>query len=819
MKTLRTWKYAAKTLLLILSLVAMTAHGQNAERQFEDYIEYDHHIELLTSDGKIAITPISNKIMEIQFLTERQPANQPSWSVIKEAENVDAEVKDSEQTITYTTSGISVEIVKKPFQIKYSYKGKPLVSENAGYFEAEGNAGFKFNLAEDESIYGGGERAVKMDRRGYKFPLYNTPAYGYADGREDMYFSIPLAISSKQYMILWDNAPKGSMDIGKTEEGVLSFDSIGGRKVYYLIAGDSFFDLNTQYSELTGYQPLPPRWTLGYIASRFGYHTQAEAEDTISKFREQDVPVDSIVIDLYWFGKDIQGHMGNLDWNYDAWPKPKKMMKDFRKDGVETVLITEPFILNTSANWQAALDADILTKNYRGEPYIFDFYFGTSGLIDIFKPEAKAWFWDIYKKHTESGVSAWWGDLGEPESHASDMVHVAGTADYVHNVFGHEWAKMMYEGYRKDFPKRRPMALMRAGFAGSQRYGMIPWSGDVSRSWEGLKPQPALTLQMGMQGLAYGHSDLGGFAEHYVDDKLFSDPMLYTRWLQYGVFQPVFRPHSQDSSPPEPVFWDEKTLNLTRAAIDLRYQLYPYNYTLAYQNSTKGYPFMRPLFYIEPDNEDLRDYSATYLWGDAILVAPILEPKQKTQHVYFPKTANWVDYYTGQLYQGGKSASVDVVEDYIPTFVKTGTFVPMIPKGLQTTRDYSTKELHVLYFADNATPSTSYTLYDDDGSSSYSIANNTHELLTFTATNTDDTMNIKVASNGGKFKGKPKKRAITFFIDKLTSIPTSIIIDGKSIAVSELSATKKSKHHAQKISPSKLAITLMYKGGESTLSF
>lgn len=811
-------RIALGTFFVALSSVSF---GQNAEREYEDIIEYDTYLEVLTSDGKIALTPYSENIVEVQFLTPNQPAHPPSWSVIQEPAALELEVDDQDEKVLVVSGDITIEIIKEPFQISYTHNGRPLFSENLGYFEENGQSGFKFNMAEGEAIYGGGERALPMNRRGFSMPLYNDPSYGYSKQQRELYYSIPLVISSKRYMILFDNAPKGTLDVGEAEDDVLSMYSIGGRKVYYVIAEDSFYDLNTEYTNLTGRQPLPPRWALGNIASRFGYRNQKETEDTIALYKEKEVPVDSVVIDLYWFGKEIQGHMGNLDWDYEAWPKPKKMMKNFEKQGVKTVLITEPFILETSKRWDDAIKNDILAKDYRGEPYVFDFYFGVGGLIDIFKPEAKEWFWDIYKHHTKTGVGAWWGDLGEPESHAFDIVHVAGTADFVHNVYGHEWAKMMYEGYRKDFPERRPIALMRAGFAGSQRYGMIPWSGDVRRNWAGLEPQPILTMQMGMQGLGYIHSDLGGFAPYYVNDELFVDPMLYTRWLQYGVFQPIFRPHSHESSPTEPVFWDERTLALTKKAIDLRYQMFPYNYTLAYENASKGYPLMRPLIYVEQDNPAVYEYSTSYLWGENILVAPVLESEQKIQEVYFPKNGNWVDFYTGAKFKGGETAKIPLVDDYIPTYVKTGSFLPLLPEGLQTTKDYSTQKLEVLYFDDKAHPASSYTLFDDDGSTSNTIKDGKYELLTFSSNHTEEQHKFTVRSNGGKFKGRPRYRTIALQIKQLESIPSKVVVDGKTLDVltqSEL-GKKRLKLYAVKTSANSIEIQFSFKAKDVSITF
>ena len=198
----------------------------------------------------------------------------------------------------------------------------------------------------------------------------------------------------------------------------------------------------------------------------------------------------------------------------------------------------------------------------RGNPYQFDFYFGNTGLIDVFDNDARDWFNQTYSALYKQGVAGWWGDLGEPEVHPSDAVHnlngITATGDEVHNAYGHKWAEQVYQHQQHLAPNKRPFIMMRSGFVGSQRYGMIPWTGDVSRSWDGLKPQVELSLQMGLFGLGYTHSDLGGFAGGEV-----FDPQMYIRWLQYGIFQPVFRPHAQDNIAPEPVFHKGKTKDLS----------------------------------------------------------------------------------------------------------------------------------------------------------------------------------------------------------------------------------------------------------------
>ena len=164
--------------------------------------------------------------------------------------------------------------------------------------------------------------------------------------------------------------------------------------------------------------------------------------------------------------------------------------------------ITEPFVLSTSSRWDEAVKAKALAKDLAGKPKTFDFYFGNTGLVDVFSKEGTAWFEGIYNELADYGVAGWWGDLGEPEVHPADAIHSIGTADEIHNVYGHRWAELVYQNRLEQQPAQRPMIMMRSGFAGSQRFGMIPWTGDVSRSWDGLNPH----LGAGPAGKPYGRS-------------------------------------------------------------------------------------------------------------------------------------------------------------------------------------------------------------------------------------------------------------------------------------------------------------------------
>jgi len=756
-----------KNLFLIIFLGIYTSvFSQNSDRKFIKIISNDSVVKLQTNDGWYRIKPYSSKIIETSFIPNGETFNPHSDAVVFKPKEKSFKVLENNQNITISTTGIKAIITKIPFQIHYYYKNNFLISERKGYEKTDKYEIIDFNLTPTEVLYGAGERALGMNRRGYKLQLYNRAHYGYETYSELMNYSMPLVYSSKKYAILFDNAPIGYLDLDSKKDNSLQYETISGRKTYQIIASNQWNDLVSQYVSLTGKQPLIPRWALGNFASRFGYHSQKEVENTVQKFIDDKIPVDAVIIDLYWFGKTIKGTMGNLEFYRDSFPNPKKMIANLKKKGIKTILVTEPFILTTSNKWQEVVDKDILGKTSLGKPYTFDFYFGHTGLIDIFKPSAQKWLWDIYKNYTKNyDVAGWWGDLGEPEVHPSSLIHVNGTADEVHNIYGHNWAKLIYDGYQKDFPNQRPFILMRAGYAGSQRYGLIPWSGDVNRTWGGLQSQPEIALQMGMQGLAFSHSDLGGFAGANLDDEL------YTRWLQYGVFQPIFRPHAQEEVPSEPVFRTSKTKELAKKAIELRYRLLPYNYTLAFENHVYGTPLMKPIFF-EDTTTNLLTYDKSYLWGNSFLVSPVLKPEIISQEVYFPANSNWFDFYTDEKVIGGKTKEVVLHRNYIPTYVRGGAFIPMI-KSIQNTTQYSLKNVELHFYFDKSVKKSKGMLYNDDGKTPQAFEKGNYEILNFESTCKKNRLTIEIDPEAGE-NYKTSTKSINLIIHNFLKKPKKV---------------------------------------------
>ncbi len=648
------------------------------------------------------------------------------------------------------------------------------------------NNGFSFELMPGEQIFGGGERAIPMNRRGHRLNLYNRPSYGYGMGEENLNYSLPFFMSSRGYGLFFDNPSKGFADIAKGDANRMSVGFESGELTFYLVPGKNPEEILKRYTSMIGTQPIPARWVFGNFMSRFGYRSDAQIRDIKAKMKVDRIPMDAIIIDLFWFGDSIQNYVGNLEWvNRKAWPNPKKMIADFTADSINTVLITEPYIVKGTLNYDESvpyLATDSLGKTYT----LQNFYFGKGGIIDMFRNDAKDWFWSKYKRQMDIGVSGWWGDLGEPENHPEDVYHNLKDLGYsnrlyaaneVHNIFGHYWNKMLYTKFEKEYPDVRLFNLNRAGYANSAKYIIFPWSGDVGRHWPGFRAQLPIMLTMSISNIPYIHSDAGGFTFAKQDNEL------YVRWMQMSAFSPILRPHgtalkdylpNADSYPSEAALFDEPYKSIARKYIQMRYDLLPYNYTLGYDHMANAEPLVKPLFFRSFKDVDALKAEDQYLWGDALLVAPVLDSGATSRKLYLPAGSEWYSYHHPQQpLAGGQWITEKVTLADMPIFVKGGSFIPTAP-GLMNTKQYNPAKLVVTYYP-SAKPSA-YTLFDDDGKTNKSWERKQYELITFKA---DGKRTITIASNGGRYPGKPASRTFTLRVVNVDRVSATVTVNGK----------------------------------------
>ncbi|MFW5891813.1 MAG: TIM-barrel domain-containing protein [Bacteroidota bacterium] len=731
----------------------------------------DQKLEIESENGNFEIRFFTPEMVKAEFIPEDVLLWDTTFTVIAKPQTIEPTLAENEDFLSFSSSELEVLITKSPVSLHYVVKGDTLLSESAGFSSKPAGGLIEFEGEEEENFYGGGSRAIPLNRKGQKLRIFNEAHYGYSNNTPTLNISIPFVVSDKLYGLFFDNRYPADLDLGSADQQKIIYNTQGGRLRYYFMTGNSFERILNQYTHLTGKQKLPPIWTLGYIQSKYGYENETEARNIVHKIQEEDFPLDALILDLYWFG--TTNDMGNLDWDYSRFPDPETMISDFKEDDVQTILITEPYFTLNSVNYEYLAQNQLLATHSDGEPYvIWGFWAGDAALLDLTQKAAQDWMWNFYQERIEEGVGGWWCDLGEPETHPWDMQHQMGEAKSVHNIYSLIWAKFIDDNYALHYPQQRLFNLSRSGFAGMQRYSAFPWSGDIQRSFDGLRAQIPLMLGAGMSGLGYMHSDVGGFVGNDNDSELF------TRWVQLGVFAPILRLHGIGTT--EPVNFPDPFKSIMRKYIKLRYELLPYNYTLAYENTLWGTPMARQLNFYEPGNHSLADVNDAYLWGKDFLVAPVLDYSVSQRMVDFPE-GKWLNFHDLSEYEGGNSYTVNCSIEDIPVFVRAGSFIPTA-KSLKNTASYNSEELVIKYFPDQNVSFSEGYMFADDGTSTGTIENQQYEMISFEGHFENDDITIQLSKTGYTFENAPQNRNIIFEMMRITDSPETVMINDAEIS-------------------------------------
>lgn len=729
--------------------------------------------------GTVAIQPITGNVFRVTTAPKGASEIFPESRVaaVKPFEiGVGQELKNNLFVVSSQSTTITVDLANGKVCF-YDSKGNGLLEEVDGVDNTSAVKRVSFRGSDKEALYGGGERGhrLNLNQFGDTITMYNRQNYGYTEGDtriSQMGISVPYFVSDAGYAVLFDDYNKASVTLGDT----ITYSSATPRPLsyYFINGGGTISGVTEAFTGLVGRQDLPPFWALGYITSKYGYHNQQEALGAIDSLKTRGYPVDGIVLDLYWYGQETD--MGRLAWDPVQWPNHKQMLADLKAQGVNTVIITQPYINKIGAidNYNMLSAEGMLVKDSLGNTHDVTTWVGEAGMFDVSNPVTQEWLWNRLRPLTEEGVAGWWGDLGEPEVHPATIMHANGeSAEEFHNYYGNMWSKIIYDGLRKDFPDMRPLLMMRGGTTGLQNYSVFPWTTDVSRSWGGFQPQVKLMLSSGLSGLAYMSSDLGGFA---VDPENPIDEELYVRWVQMGAFTPSMRTHAQLR--PEPYHYPESE-EILKEYVQMRYKWLPYNYTLAYENATKGWPLARPLnFNGENKDEAYKDLSDEYLWGSEVLVAPVMTQGALSREVLFPsgKWYNWYD--ASKQYNGGtlEKITVEAPLAQLPLFIKEGAFIPQYELPIENVTQYDPTFLTIRYYpSDNE---SSYTLYDDNRMSPTSLEEGAFQLIDFIARHFGEELAITLRTNGGSYEGMPESRMLTFEIMDVNDPKEVTLSDG-----------------------------------------
>ncbi len=745
-------------------------------------------ISQTTADGHtIYVTAVTDHILKVdnfapgeKLHTSRAAVLDISGAVIPEGVVIDA--SSSTKTIK-TDAGIVATLTTDGSLTINAGKGRQL-TDDGKRTAINGKRIIDLTVTGKGSFYGAGERGHRLNLRGDTLIMYNRQNYGYtgSDPRiSQMNITMPLALSSDGYAVLFDDYTAADMILN--DHIVYRSESQEPVSYYYITSDGSLADLTTQVTALTGRQELPPLWSLGYITSKYGYHDETEALDAVDSLKTLGYPLDGIVLDLYWYGKEQD--MGRLEWDKKQWPDPKYVTDYLKAKGVKLVTITQPYLLRNGRgvdNYNTLAENGMLVKDATtGKPLDVKIWVGEGGMFDVSNPDTQLWLTNRLDSLMKTGITGWWGDLGEPEVHPENGLHANGlTTRQYHNQYGNDWSEIVYNLFKTRHPDQRLLSMMRGGTTGLQRYDVFPWSTDVSRSWGGLEPQVRIMLNSGLSGLGYMSHDVGGFA---IDEKHPYDPDLYLRWMQLGLFSPMLRTHAQATA--EPYNYPSIQYSLKKIVTD-RYRWLPYNYTLAWENATKGWPLVRTLDF--HDAEPCGKYdniSDQYLWGRDVMVVPILRdgPAQDERKIIFPEGSDWIDIlYPRMQFRGGTKVTY-LFSNEMPVFVRAGAFITTAEYPMRSTDNYRVNNYCVNYYPKKGLASTGY-LFEDDTKTPSTLSENKGRIITFTATPTDGDKFIDVSfAAEGTYKGASEVKTMTFTINGLDKEPAWIEIDGKNARI------------------------------------
>ncbi|MDF2631168.1 MAG: Alpha-glucosidase [Symbiobacteriaceae bacterium] len=612
-------------------------------------------------------------------------------------------VDDRGEYLLVQMDGVTVRAEKRPIRLSYwagdrvaEPAGEPLLTESTGLWKSGWTVGVRFALHPRDQFYGIGEPdqqagPIPVGHRGKRYPLFHSHIP--APSR----MVLPVLVSHRGYGLFIDNPWVAEWDLGADGE-TFGYTAQGGQMIYYFIAGPAMTEVLDRYTALTGRPAMAPKWALGLLQSKFGYKTRGEVEELVANFRERQIPLDSVILDLYWFRT-----MGDLCFNKEAFPDPAGMIAALREQGVRLIVIEEPYVARESRLFAEADRLGLFGKRLDGSTYTFPFWSGECGLVDFTQPLARQWWADQHKPLIDLGIAGWWTDLNEPEDHPQDMLHADGAAPAVHNVYPLQMLRALKLANEQHNPQDRLFIMSRSGWPGTQALGAGQWSGDVATTWAALANQIPLGLSVSMAGMPYWNTDIGGFNGPPTA------PELYIRWMQFGAFTPLMRPHGAHQ-PREPWAFGPEAEAIVTRFIKLRYRLLPYTYTLAREAYTAGLPFMRPLFLHYPSDARTSELRDQYLWGRDILVAPVVTEGSAARRVYLPE-GTWYEYWTNRRVSGGKFVSAATPLETMPLYVRAGAILPLAPERPSTGGAW--EELTLAIYPGEG--ESRFTLYEDDG--------------------------------------------------------------------------------------------------------
>jgi alpha-glucosidase len=652
------------------------------------------------------------------------------------------EIEETQQAITLTTESMRLVISREPFALDaYRRDGSIIFQDDRdaagrprGYLQLNDSFIITRRIGAHDAIYGLGQKACRFDRRGRNFILWNTDilcdgvlprnrlheADGALTGRsttfDPYYTSIPFfylcradARAARMAGFFIDNGYKANFEF--TEREVYRYQFAGGQYTEYVFAGPAMPEVLEGYTFVTGRMSAPPIWALGHHQCRFHDYTEEGICAIGTEYRERAIPCDVLWLDIGF----MDGYRV-FSWDKQKFPDVPAMLERLMSAKLRLVTIVDPGVKYEIGYplFEEGRSRNLFCKTDSGQIYVGQVWPGRTAFPDFSKAETRTWWGDLNAAHVACGIAGIWNDMNEPATGEVEPFAMRFDRDgenHPHERFHNQYALLMamatQEGLRKAAPRLRTFILSRAGFAGIQRYA-AQWLGDNCSDWDHIEMSIPMSMGMGVSGQPFVGADIPGFA-------ITPSPELAARWMQYGALTPFCRCHNEAGQPDQyPWSFGPGVEKRSRAALALRYTLLPYIYSAFMRACETGEPIQRPLAYDFQHDRHARETDDAYLFGEALLVAPVFKPGQTARHVYLPH-GTWVDWHTGERHAGGEFITAAAPLDKIPVFARGGRVIPTYESAPLSTMGHYPDALELHLIVPDEQGDFESRLHEDDG--------------------------------------------------------------------------------------------------------
>jgi alpha-glucosidase len=646
-------------------------------------------VVLETTSGIYEVSAPRDDTFRIRLRRDRAARGLPSFAVTEEpaAGAPTLELEESDTSVILRTARARLRIDKNPLRLRLMTGSGELVADEALRVTwQEQGVRLDFGLKAGERVFGLGDKVRGFDRRGHTFELWNTDAYGWKVDADPLYKSLPFWLqleAGRAHGVFVDHPARATVDVGQRRPAVVTYETRYAEALdVYLLAAAEPKNVLRAYTSLTGRTPLPALWTLGYHQSRWGYASEAEVRGVVARLQQDHIPVDAVWLDI-----DYQVDNAPFTVDAHAFPSFAKMVADLAASGVKTVVITDLHIKSYQHQPPPSRGYPPYDSGCAGDHFIRgrDGYFegtvwpGPSVFPEFTRARTRSWWGRLYRGLVEQGVAGFWNDMNEPAVFVKDktfpdsVLHRLDDGSQaihplVHNAYGMLNARATYEGVKGLRPEARPFVLTRAAFAGAQKYA-ASWTGDNTADRAHLAVTIPQLSNLGVSGYAFVGADVGGFVGC-------PDPELFAEWMELGAFQPFFRNHSaKDACRREPWLFGAAIEARVRGAVQRRYRLLPYLYTLFEEASRTGVPVMRPLWLEYPNAPATLGVDDAFLVGRDLLIAPSLVAGARRYRVTLPP-GTWYDTTTLARLPGGVHEVEALAANPVRVFARAGAIIP-----------------------------------------------------------------------------------------------------------------------------------------------